>query len=114
MGLDRMSGWCSSNELPVTLTSLRSGSLPAVASVWIESIARPPSVALIDRRRWTPWGIAAIALIVLATEFGQTQKGAGTVAVHYLDMLIALGLFLPAVFGTARRGWVRRFLGDRS
>ena len=99
------------NALPVYLDQFAIGMVLAVASVWFETHDAPDAVKVIDERPWLSWGLAAIALTVLATQFGKTQNELGSLAVHYLDALIALGLFLPAVFGTAGRGWVRRFLG---
>lgn len=99
------------NALPVYLDQFAIGMVLAVASVWFEMHRAPDAVKVIDERPWLCWGLAAVALTVLATQFGKTQDELGFLAVHYLDALIALGLFLPAVFGTAGRGWVRRFLG---
>ena len=98
------------NALPGYLDQFAIGMQLAVASVWFERIAprrgrvdRPPPVDPVGHRRDR------------ADRPGHAVRSdpeeLGTLAVHYLDTLIALGLFLPAVFGTARRGWVRRFLG---
>jgi peptidoglycan/LPS O-acetylase OafA/YrhL len=100
------------NALPTYLDQFAIGMALAVASVWFE-IHRPPrAVKVIDDHSWLPWGVAAIALSVLATQFGAHYSELGGLEIHYLDALVALGLFLPAVFGTLGRGSVRQLLGN--
>ena len=114
-GLDPHLWFALDNALPRYLDQFAIGMALAVASVWFETHRPPRAVKLIEKRPWIPWAGAGLALIVLATQFGQKQGEAGTLAVHYLGTLIALGLFLPAVFGAQHKGpqqgWVRRFLG---
>jgi peptidoglycan/LPS O-acetylase OafA/YrhL len=110
-GLDLRLWFALDNALPRYLDQFAIGMALAVASVWFETHRVPTAVKVIDRRPWIPWGVAAVALIVLATQFRLAANEFGAVGVHYLNALIAVGLFLPAVFGTAGRGWVRRFLG---
>jgi peptidoglycan/LPS O-acetylase OafA/YrhL len=110
-GLDPRLWFALDNALPRYLDQFAIGMALAVASVWFETHRAPAAVKVIDRRPWIPWGVAAVALTVLATQFGQNTNEFGEPAVHYLNAVVALGLFLPAVFGTPGRGWVRRFLG---
>jgi peptidoglycan/LPS O-acetylase OafA/YrhL len=110
-GLDPHLWFALDNALPRYLDQFAIGMALAVASVWFETHRVPAPVKVIERRPWVPWVVAALALTVLATQFGQSTNEFGATAVHYLNAVVALGLFLPAVFGTADRGWVRRFLG---
>jgi peptidoglycan/LPS O-acetylase OafA/YrhL len=108
------------NALPRYLDQFAIGMALAVASVWFETHRKPNAVQALEERPWIPWLGAAIALLALAelgsqiTEFGIRTTELGSLAVHYLQLLVAVGLFLPAVFGSPRRGYVRKFLGARA
>ncbi len=64
------------------------------------------------------WALAAVAFWLVSTQVGLSRQplfvgGAGTdVAKQFLYGLFALFLLLPAVFGTARTGLVRRLLAS--
>jgi peptidoglycan/LPS O-acetylase OafA/YrhL len=83
----------------------------AVASVVLAGRERPPAlVRLVEERPWVPWAAAAAGFVVLAN-LGSSYISAGAEPVrHELRGLIALCLLLPAVFGAARGGAVRRLL----
>jgi peptidoglycan/LPS O-acetylase OafA/YrhL len=110
-GLDPGLGFALNHALPRYLDQFAIGMALAVASVWFETHRTPVAVKAIEHRPWIPWGVAAVALTVLAVGFSQNTDEFSAVGVHYLNAVIALGLFLPAVFGTARRSLVLRFLG---
>ncbi len=99
--------------LPAYLDALAVGMALAVVSVALAGRERQPAVVrLIDRRPWLPWVAAAVL-------FWLSGIGGGTVRVDspafYLlhqqfNVLVAVCLFLPAVFGTSDRGRLGRFL----
>lgn len=116
-GIDPHLSFALINALPRYLDQFAVGMALAVASVWLQTHRAPRAVKVIDNHPWIPWGVAAIALSVLATQVGsQTTEFVhatelGSLEVHYLNTLVAVGLFLPAVFGARGLGFVRRFLG---
>src|SRR3989440_3050155 len=100
------------NALPRYLDQFAIGMALAVASVWFETHRPPRAVKVIEDHPWIPWSVAAVAMAILATQFATRTTEFGSLRVHYLDTLIAVGLFLPAVFGAPSRGFVRRLLGS--
>jgi peptidoglycan/LPS O-acetylase OafA/YrhL len=79
----------------------------------------PRPLRLLDRRPGLAWGIALLALAVTSFAVGlfghvaQNISGPEYVARHYLLMVIAVALLLPALFGDPSRGLVRRVLAHR-
>ena len=85
------------------------------------SVAETPGrlIGVVARRPWVGW-LSAIALFVVVSKgIGLTGSvfdhvtEARYLARHYLYAAIALGLFLPAVFGDPEEGLIRRALGWR-
>jgi peptidoglycan/LPS O-acetylase OafA/YrhL len=73
-------------------------------------------VRVIDRAPWLPW-LAAAGLWWLSGIGGGTYRVHSTffyIAHQELNVLVAVALFLPAIFGDWRRGWVRRMLASRA
>jgi peptidoglycan/LPS O-acetylase OafA/YrhL len=103
--------------LPAFLDSLAFGMLLAVVSVaWSAREVQPAAVRLIDRAPWLPW-LAAAGLWWLSGIGGGTYKVSATgfyIAHQEINVLVAVALFLPAIFGDWRRGWVRRLLASRT
>jgi peptidoglycan/LPS O-acetylase OafA/YrhL len=103
--------------LPAFLDSLAFGMVLAVVSVaWSARTVQPGPVRLIDRAPWLPW-LAAAALWWLSGIGGGTYRVHSTgfyIAHQELNVLVAVALFLPAIFGDHRRGWVRRVLASRT
>lgn len=103
--------------LPAFLDSLAFGMLLAVISVaWSARTDQPAPVRLIDRAPWLPW-LAAAGLWWLSGIGGGTYKvhSVGFYIAHQeINVLVAVALFLPAIFGDWRRGWVRRLLASRT
>jgi peptidoglycan/LPS O-acetylase OafA/YrhL len=97
--------------LPRFLDHFALGMGLAVASVVLAGRERPPAlVRLVEERPWVPWALAGAGFVVLAN-LGSSYISAGAEPVrHELRGLIALCLLLPAVFGAARGGAVRRLL----
>jgi len=99
--------------LPAYLDALAVGMALAVVSVALSDRERQPAfVRAIDRRPWTPWMLAAVL-------FWLSGIGGGTVRVdspvfyvlhQQFNVLVAVCLFLPAVFGSSDRGWLGRIL----
>jgi peptidoglycan/LPS O-acetylase OafA/YrhL len=104
--------------LPAFLDSFAFGMALAVVSVVLSERGedgQPAIVRLIDRAPWAPW-LAAAGLWWLSGVGGGTYKveSTGFYIFHQeLNVLVAVGLFLPAIFGDWRRGWVRRLLASR-
>lgn len=103
--------------LPAFLDSLAFGMLLAVVSVaWSARPRQPAPVRVIDRAPWLPW-LAAAGLWWLSGIGGGTYRVHSTffyIAHQELNVLVAVALFLPAIFGDWRRGWVRRMLASRA
>jgi peptidoglycan/LPS O-acetylase OafA/YrhL len=108
--------------LPAYLDHFAIGMALAVASVAAERSGRlPRPLAWLERRAWPAWLAALVAFVVVAKAAGlspvnalETPATAGSVlARHWLYALVALGVLLPAAFGPADRGAIRRALGHR-
>jgi peptidoglycan/LPS O-acetylase OafA/YrhL len=97
--------------LPRFLDHFALGMGLAVASVVLAERARSPRlVRVVEERSWLPWVLAAVGFVVLAN-LGSSYISADVEPIrHELRGLIALCLLLPAVFGEARGGAVRRVL----
>lgn len=100
--------------LPAYLDMFAVGMALAVVSLALERAPRQPRlVRLVDMRPWAPW-LAAAALYWLSGLVGASGaahlSGPEYVAHQDLNVLVALLLFLPAVFGRYDRGWLRRAL----
>ena len=97
--------------LPRFLDHFALGMGLAVASVVLAGRERPPRlVRVVEERSWLPWVLAAVGFVVLAN-LGSSYISADVEPVrHELRGLIALCVLLPAVFGEARGGVVRRVL----
>ena len=107
-------------SLPAYMDHFALGMLLAVLSVATEKGLGAGStlIAVIDRHPWIPWALALAALLVTgallsAKEFFAGYSGGQVLIRHGLYGCVALGLVLPAVFGSPNRGWVRRLLGWR-
>jgi peptidoglycan/LPS O-acetylase OafA/YrhL len=101
--------------LPAFLDSFAFGMALAVVSVAVAKRADPPGfVRLIERAPWAPW-VAAAVLWWLSGIGGGTYKVESTayyILHQELNVLVGVGLFLPAIFGDWRKGWVRRLLAS--
>jgi peptidoglycan/LPS O-acetylase OafA/YrhL len=102
--------------LPAFLDYFAIGMGLAVASVALADREATGFVRLIDRASWLPVAGAALAFYLLGTHLGPLGDGWGTRFMwqHYLKAAVGLGLLLPAIFGDASRGVVRRVLGNRA
>ena len=107
-----------STTLPAYLDWFAIGMALAVLSVaWQGREEDSPAIGLLRRRAWLPWAGAAIAYVVVATQFDLPRgffavyTDVGYQARHLGYALVALLLVLPAVFGTGGGGWPRRLLG---
>jgi peptidoglycan/LPS O-acetylase OafA/YrhL len=102
--------------LPAYLDSFAFGMALAVVSVVLAGRPDQPRVVqVVDRHPWVAWAAAAV-LWWLSGIGGGTYKvsSVGFFILHQeLNVLVAVGLFLPAIFGDWRRGWVRRLLASR-
>jgi peptidoglycan/LPS O-acetylase OafA/YrhL len=85
------------------------------------SVADTPGrlIGLLARRPWAAWLSAIVLFVVVSKGIGLTGSAfdhvteARYLARHYLYAAIALGIFLPAVFGEPEAGLIRRVLGWR-
>lgn len=106
------------NALPRYLDVFAIGMALAVANVWFQTRPLPRPVAFIDAHPGIPWAVAAVALWVLAKKLGLAPSSFAVISdpkqitVQYLDVVVALGLVLPAV-GKSQRGIVRKVLSNR-
>ena len=83
----------------------------AVASVVLAGRERQPRVvAIVERRSWLPWVLAAGAFVLMCNLGSAPNSADAETARHELRGLVALGLLLPAVFGDESGGAVRRLL----
>jgi peptidoglycan/LPS O-acetylase OafA/YrhL len=92
----------------------------AAVSVWYHGREHESRVLrLLDRRPWLPWLVALAAMATVSYGIGITGNLAERytrtqyLERHYLYLLMAVGLVLPAIFGDPTRGWVRKLLGNR-
>ena len=108
--------------LPTFLYWFALGMGLAVVSAWLAPRAQerqPAFVALIARRPWLPWLLAAISFWAVSTQFGipvhtgQYYSATALLAEHLLFGLIAFLIVLPAVLGDWAGGWPRRLLANR-
>jgi peptidoglycan/LPS O-acetylase OafA/YrhL len=97
--------------LPRFLDHFALGMGLAVASVVLAGRERRPlAVRVVERYPWLPWALALVGFVVLSN-LGSSYISAGIEPVrHELRGLIALCVLLPAVFGEASGGAVRRLL----
>lgn len=100
--------------LPAYLDQFALGMALAVLSVVVVDRKAPKPVRVVDRASWLPWLVAALVFLVLGNVIdwlpGHTAQ---IIAIHELQGIFALALLLPAVFGDADRGLVRRLLANR-
>jgi peptidoglycan/LPS O-acetylase OafA/YrhL len=108
--------------LPAYLDHFALGMALAVLSVAEERDGRPhAAVAWVGRRPGLAWLGAAAAFAVVAVGIGlppenrldAPMNAAQYLARHWLYAAVALGVLLPAAFGPAGRGAIRRMLGHR-
>ena len=102
--------------LPAFLDQFAVGMGLAVASVVVARRADEPApVRVVAQRPWLAWLVAAIAFAALGAREGVVAWGSGSelIETHELKTVVAAGLILPAVFGEASEGWVRRVLAFR-
>ena len=97
--------------LPRFLDHFALGMGLAVASVVLAGRTRQPwLVRVVEQRSWLPWALAGAGYIGLCN-VGATYASADLEPLrHELRGLIAFCVLLPAVFGEARGGVVRRML----
>jgi len=103
--------------LPPYLDSFAVGMALAVLSVAAASRERQPrAVRLIDRAPWVPWVGAAVLLWLSGVGGGRFAFDSQAAFIFHQEMntLVAVGVFLPAIFGDQTRGWVRRLLAHRA
>jgi peptidoglycan/LPS O-acetylase OafA/YrhL len=102
--------------LPAFFDFFAVGMALAVVSVLLWNRPDQPGIVrLVDRRPWVPWLVAAIAywLSGLAGGAFDTLTNGEFLIRHELNGVTAVGLLLPAIFGTQTRGWVRKLLANR-
>lgn len=101
--------------LPGYLDQFALGMALAVLSVVVvDRTEAPKPVRVVDRASWLPWLVAALVFLVLGNVIDWLPgRTAQIIAIHELQGIFALALLLPAVFGDADRGLVRRLLANR-
>ncbi len=102
--------------LPGFLDHFALGMGLAVASVALAGRdTMPRLVRLVDRAPWIPWLAAGIGfwLLVRVDAHFTGDYAVRYLLVHVLQGAVAVGLLLPAAFGDAGRGVVRRVLASR-
>jgi peptidoglycan/LPS O-acetylase OafA/YrhL len=102
-------------SLPAYLDHFAVGMALAVVSVASVGVERPPRVLrLVDRVPWVGWPLAAVALWGM-TRIHPKLEGWGVdyIAHRELELVLAIGVLLPAVFGLARPSLVHRVLSIR-
>ncbi len=104
--------------MPAYLDWLSAGMALAVVSVWLEGLEeQPAALRLIDRLPSLCWLGAFVAFWVVSTQVVSnggfpSPDSPGYLAEHLLYLVVAVGLFLPAVFGDPARGAVRKLLAN--
>ena len=108
------------SSLPAYLDMLALGMILAVVSVRVQDREiRTRALDLLERWPGVTWGVAAVLFWLLSTQLGFTgdpreTMSSGTFFVrHLLLAAIAALVLLPAIFGDARRGLVRRLLASK-
>jgi peptidoglycan/LPS O-acetylase OafA/YrhL len=106
------------SALPGFMDQLGLGMLLAVVSVWVEKRPRgalPRPLAYLARSPLVCWLIAVAAIVAVAQVLGFNivYTPGEFMARHLADSLIAVAVLIPAVFGDAREGLVRRVMGNR-
>jgi peptidoglycan/LPS O-acetylase OafA/YrhL len=105
--------------LPRDLDLFALGMLLAVVSVWYERRPSPGWLRALERFPVIGLVISGVAFWYVSTQIGlrgtlfERFTDGQAMAAHYLYAAVAFGLLLPAVFGTAGEGTVRRLLGNR-
>jgi peptidoglycan/LPS O-acetylase OafA/YrhL len=121
VGWKMLVGWTALHEhsafvlsLPSYLDWFAAGMALAVVSVWLEHReGQPLPLRVIDRHPGLCW-LAALAFFwTVSTQIVpdggfQRPDDAGYVPEHLFYLLVAVSLFLPAVFGDPARGLLRR------
>ena len=93
--------------------------LASISAYYESREEQPRALRLLDRWPGLAWAAGLAALVVVSTQLGLTGQlgepvgGTQYVERHYLFMIVALGLVLPAMFGDPARGLVRRLLANR-
>jgi peptidoglycan/LPS O-acetylase OafA/YrhL len=99
--------------LPGSLDLFAAGMALAVLSVaTAQQVGRPRWVELIDRAPWALW-LAALALFYAVGQVSALRRygyGAWWIPSHELKALGSALLLIPVIFGSDRRGWLRRAL----
>jgi peptidoglycan/LPS O-acetylase OafA/YrhL len=106
------------SALPGFMDQLGLGMLLAVVSVWVEQRPRgalPRPFAYLVRNPSVCWlvALAAIAIVAQVLGFSIVYTPGEFMVRHLVNSLIAVAVLIPAVFGDAREGLVRRVLGSR-
>jgi len=108
------------SSLPAYLDTLALGMALAVVSVRVQDLElRTRTLDALERWPAIPWIAAGVLFWFLSTQLGFTGEptetmSSGTFFVrHLLLAAIAALVLLPAIFGDARRGHVRRLLGSK-
>lgn len=117
MSLDDVGYFAATSSLPGFADHFAFGMIVAVLSVaWAGRERQNAAVRLIDRAPWLPWLAAAAGFALLGLRTGTADQAWGDQPLlrHELKGLVGVALILPAVFGAADRGWVRRLLANRS
>jgi peptidoglycan/LPS O-acetylase OafA/YrhL len=106
--------------LPTFIDVFAVGMLLATLSAWCEERPElPRPLRVIDRHSWLPWAFAAATFAIASFGIGVTgaldeqMTRVQYLERHYLALLTAGAVVLPAIFGDFTRGWVRRLLGNR-
>ena len=68
---------------------------------------------LVEKRAEVLWIAAAALFVGLSLVGSEAYKDGGSMFLHYGRALFALCILLPAIWGVAGHGPVRRFLGNR-
>jgi peptidoglycan/LPS O-acetylase OafA/YrhL len=106
--------------LPAFLDHFAIGMALAVLSVAAERDGRlPRPLAWLEHRAWPAWLLALVAFLLVAYAIGLSPENPffakmtalEALSRHWLYAVVGLGIVLPAAFGPARRGAIRRLLG---